>query len=363
MKLACKLEDNLMTAAAPGAKPIILGKETEKVKVRTPLGDAWSQFKRNRLAVVALGFIIFLIFLALSADILRTVGILDDPNFQHAGNVQEGVLMSKMQPLTCSTDARRQSPQWCFMFGTDYQRRDLASRLIYGLRVSLLVGLVGAATAMTLGILYGVIAGYRGGRTDNYMMRFVDFMYAFPDLALIIVMQSYFSAWRNVEEGVPPIIKLFLDIDAALGGLFFVFIVIGALSWIGVARLARGQVLSVKKREYVEAARSIGARNNRIIFTHILPNIMGPLVVVAVSAIPGFMLAEATLSYLGIGINPPTASWGDMLNEAITNQSYLAPIEHFLLLGPGLAFTLTLLSFNFLADGLRDALDPSLRGS
>lgn len=342
-------------AVARDAKPIALGDDDEAITSRTPLSDAWYQFRRNRLAVVALLFIIGLVILALTADLWRDIGLIDDPYFQH-----EGPRMAFAQPMTCSLDPRRQDPQWCFILGTDEVRRDLFSRIVYGTRVSIAVGVVGAVTSMLVGVIYGVISGYYGGRLDNLMMRFVDFMYAIPDLALIILLQTFFKALSDYRDTVGPLGRVLVDIDRSMGGLFFLFVVIGLLSWIGIARLSRGQVLSYKQKEFVEAARAIGARNRRIIFAHLLPNIIGPLVVVGCLAVPAFIFTEAALSFLGIGVNPPTPSWGSLISSA--QQRGFASTPH-MVLGPGLMLSLTVLAFNFLADGLRDALDPSLRGS
>lgn len=310
------------------------------------------------MAVVSIGFIVFLVFLALGADALRQIGFIDDPNYQHVSSGVTG--MAYAPPMTCTQDPRRMDPQWCFTFGTDDLGRDMMSRIVYGARISLAVGIVGAVVSMAVGVTYGVVSGYYGGTLDNLMMRFVDFMYAIPDLALIILFQTFFKAMAAYKDRVGPFGRALVDIDRSMGGLFFLFIVIGLLSWIGIARLARGQVLGFKNKEFVEAARSIGVRNRRIIFAHLLPNILGPLVIVVCGSVPGFIGTEAALSYLGIGVNAPTPSWGDMISLAqqggFGSRPYLAII-------PSAMLTLTVLAFYFLADGLRDALDPSLRGS
>lgn len=334
------------------AKPLSL--EKDESRTRSPWTDAWVQFRRNKIAVLALLFIIGLIIVALSAELLQRVGFIDDPNFQH-----EAKDMTFAPPLTCTQDPRRMNPQWCFLFGTDDLRRDMLSRVVYGARISLAVGFIGAAVSLTVGILYGMIAGYYGGRLDNLMMRFVDFLYAVPDLALFILLQIFFKALAAEKDRVGPFGAALVEIDRGMGGVFFLLIVIGLLSWIGVARLARGQVLSFKQKEFIEAARSIGARNRRIMLNHLLPNIAGPLIVVGTQAIAGFIGVEATLSYLGIGVNAPTPSWGDMIQLA--QQAGFSSYPH-LVLVPGIALGLTVLAFYFLADGLRDAFDPSLRG-
>lgn len=341
-----------MAIAADGAKPLALRPATEKV--RSPLGDAWRQFRRNKVALVAVGFIIFLVLTAVGADVLRGLKLIDDPIFQHAGRD-----MAFAQPLSCSIDARRQNPQYCFVFGTDISSRDNLSRLIYGARTSLSVALVGTITIFVIGVLYGVFAGFYGGRVDNIMMRFVDFLYGVPDLPLIILMQVFLQTLAAYKDQVGPFGQAMVEINNSMGGLFFLFVAIGLVNWIGVARLARGQVLSYKQKEFIEAARSIGARDRRIIFTHLLPNILGPLIVAACLAIPGFIFTEAALSYLGVGVNPPTPSWGQMINAAQEGGYLARPI---LVLVPTIALGLTGLAFSFIGDGLRDAFDPRLRG-
>lgn len=341
-------------AVASDAKPVTLAPAQDETKTRTPLGDAWAQFRKNKLAVVSLGVIIALCVIALSADFLRSIGFIDNPTYQHQARG-----MAFAPPWTCTQDPKRMDPQWCFVWGTDDLGRDMFSRAVYGARISMAVGIVGAAVSMVVGITYGVISGYYGGRIDNIMMRFVDFMYAVPDLALIILLQTFFKTLAAYKEEVGPLGRALVDIDISMGGLFFLFIVLGLLSWIGVARLARGQVLSQKQKEFVEAARALGARNRRIIFAHLLPNIIGPLVIVVFASVPGFIATEATLSFLGIGVNPPTPSWGDMI--ALAQQGGFTSRPH-LVLVPTFMLTVTVLSFYFLADGMRDALDPSLRG-
>jgi oligopeptide transport system permease protein len=190
------------------------------------------------------------------------------------------------------------------------------------------------------------------------MMRIVDFLYAIPTLPLIILMTVYFNALARagVQEGFTGFL---IRLDRQMGGLLFVFIAIGALSWIGLARLARGQVLSYKEKEFVEAAHAIGAQDSRIIFVHLLPNIIGPLLISISLAIPGFIFLEAILSFIGLGVRPPIPSWGAMINEAAGGGFRNNP---HLVLVPGIALVLTTLAFNFVGDGMRDAFDPRMRG-
>lgn len=248
------------------------------------------------------------------------------------------------------------SPGGKYLMGADFMGRDVLSRIIYGARVSLTVGIVGATMSMVIGVIYGTLAGYYGGRLDNLMMRFVDLMYAFPTLLLIILIMVYFRsvAASGQEQGL---VKAFRAVDTSMGGLFFIFIGIGVTAWMTMARLVRGIILSLKEKEFVQAARAVGASEARIMVYHLLPNFVGPVVVAETLNIPTYILYEAFLSFIGLGVNPPTPSWGAMINEGMLGmRSY----PH-LVLFPGLALALTLLSFNFLGDGLRDALDPRMR--
>jgi ABC-type dipeptide/oligopeptide/nickel transport system permease subunit len=240
-----------------------------------------------------------------------------------------------------------------FIIGTDSLGRDLLSRIIYGARVSLAVAFVGPLVSLLVGTVFGLVAGYGGGRTDNIMMRIVDIMYAFPTILLIILMMAYFRASFTVSE--PGSFAYHMNkIDARFGGMMFIFIGVGLTSWMGVSRLARGQVLSIREKEYIEAAVSVGTRHRAIIFRHVLPNILGPIVVSETLTIPTYISYEAFLSFIGLGVNKPTPSWGSMIAdgaESISTYPYQA-------LFPALALFLLMFAFNFLGDGLRDALDP-----
>jgi oligopeptide transport system permease protein len=343
-------------AVADNAKPVRLAHE--EYKPRSLTQDAIGRLLRNRMSVLALIIIAGLILVAITADMMASAGLIDNYARQHRGS-------SLADPLSCSVDIDANKDgvpdalQFCFLFGTDRLGRDILSRTIYGTRVSLLVGLVGSSVSLTVGTVFGVISGYYGGRVDQFMMRFIDFLYGIPTLPLIIILQVYFRGLREHADQVGGLGQTVVNIDNSMGGLFFLFIALGMLNWIGMARLARGQVLSYKQKEFVEAARAVGSSDSRIIFVHLLPNVIGPLIVVEAMAIPGYIFTEAILSFLGLGVNPPVSSWGAMITDAI-NEGAIKFHTH-LLLVPGIALSITTLAFNFLGDGLRDALDPRMK--
>lgn len=253
-----------------------------------------------------------------------------------------------------------------FSLGSDVLGRDLLSRIIYGTRVSLPVGFMGALTALIIGLVYGCIAGYYGGKVDNYMMRIVDIMYAFPTLLLIILLMAFFkSTFAQNTPGtlaytfnqVNKVVDSFLGLQG--GGMLFIFMGIGLTAWMGMARLARGQILSIKEKEFIEAAHTVGSGDWRIIVRHILPNILGPCIVSETLAIPGYINTEVFLSFIGLGVDAPTPSWGILISEGSRS---IRTYPH-LILFPALALCITMFAFNFLGDGLRDALDPRMRGT
>jgi oligopeptide transport system permease protein len=313
--------------------------------------DAIRRLLRNRAAVLGGAIIIILILGAVFANVIAVksfeVQILPDRD-----KVPEWMLsvFPTIKPYA------RISPD--YPLGADYVGRDLYSRIVYGARVSLAVAFVGPLISLIVGVIYGSISGYFGGRVDNIMMRIVDVLYAFPSLLFIILLMAFFrSTISDIQPGT--FAYALSQMDAKLGGMLFIFIGIGLTAWETMARLTRGQVLSVREKEFVEAAHTIGAGNWRIMFKHILPNILGPLIVNETLAIPSYIATEAFLSFIGLGVNPPTPSWGAMISDGSAvvrtypNQAIF----------PALALAITMFAFNFLGDGLRDAFDPRLRGT
>ena len=311
-------------------------KDTTVVEQRPEVNlwkDAFRRLLKNKMAVVGGIIIIILVLLAIFANYIA-------PYHFAEGNLLENYA----------------KPGSKYLLGADFMGRDLLSRIIYGTRISLSVGLVGAITAFIIGVLYGVISGYYGGKVDDIMMRFVDIMYGFPTLLLIILLMVLFkSSFAVTTPGT--FAATLSSIDKAFGGLFFIFIGIGVTAWLSMARIARGMALSLREKEFVEAARAEGATNLQIILRHVLPNLLGPCIIRVTLDIPHYITFEAFLSFIGLGVNPPTPSWGMMISEgykAIRSYPHLA-------LYPGIALAITMLAFNFLGDGLRDALDPRMK--
>jgi oligopeptide transport system permease protein len=247
------------------------------------------------------------------------------------------------------------------VLGSNSQGKDWLTQAVYGAQVSIAVALAGTSISLIIGLIYGLVAGYYGGGVDNLMMRFVDFLLGLPDLVLIILLSVYFREIQREYQAASGILGFLVDLNGAMGGLLFLFVAIGLLSWVGMARLTRGQVLSYKNREFVEAARAVGAGNARIIFVHILPNVIGPLLVAQSLAVPGYIFGEAFLSFIGLGVQPGTPSWGAMISSVRELGGFSAN-QHIWLV-PGAALVLLTLAFNFFGDGLRDAFDPRLRGT
>jgi oligopeptide transport system permease protein len=226
-------------------------------------------------------------------------------------------------------------PSWRHWLGTDQLGRDMLVRTMEGGRIAIAIGVTATLAALVIGVSWGAAAGYAGGRTDELMMRVVDVLYAFPTLVFVIVIMAVFRT----------------------RSLILLFALVGAVNWLTMARIVRGQVLSLRHRDFVDAARCLGASPPRILFRHIVPNCLGPIIVYATLSIPGVMLTEAFLSFLGLGVQAPRASWGTLIDEG----ARVVAVYPWMLAGPGAVMSATILSLNFLGDALRDALDPSMR--
>jgi oligopeptide transport system permease protein len=278
--------------------------------------DALQRFRRNRIAVIGAVLIALLVVIALACPLLVQLHIIKDP-------LQQNVQFIESAP-----------GQNGFAFGTDELGRDTFSRLLFGSRVSLSVGIFVQAIILPIGLAIGLSAGYFGGRVDNLLMRFTDIWYAFPDLLFVLVVVSVFG---------PSILTIFGAISL--------------VNWVGLARLVRGQVLAIKEKEFIEAARSSGSPPLKLILKHLLPNSLGPIIVTLTFGIPNAIFLEAVLSFLGVGIQPPTPTWGQMVFDGY-EAIYANPTS---VVFPALAIGFTLLAFTFVGDGLRDALDPRMR--
>jgi oligopeptide transport system permease protein len=300
-------------------------RDAPRAKPRGLWSDAWRRLKRNKAALVGLVYIGLMFVLALFAPLLAP----HDPN-------------------TIPPAARSNTPPFwmegsdpAYPLGTDGLARDELSRLLYGARVSMVVGFVPTAITVLLGTAVGLLAGWLGGRWDNLLMRGVDVVYAFPSLLFFIILQAALrERWLGQQ----------------LGGLLLLFVAFAVTGWVGMARLVRGQVLGLKEREFVTAARALGAPTGRILLRHVLPNSLAPIIVAISFGIPAAILAEAGLSFLGIGIRPPTASWGSMVFASFPQITF----QPVFVLMPSALIALIMLAFAFLGDGLRDALDPQL---
>ena len=295
--------------------------------------DARRRLYRNRAAMVALCFLVFMVF---ACFVLPLFPCIANPNTTNLDNIA----------APCS---------WAHPFGTDQLGRDLLARVLYGGRISLLVGMVATMVALIIGLIYGLISGYTGGKTDALMMRTVDVLFALPFIVLVIVFSlSIEEPGRELTEHIITLTGWSREAVAPIMGLVPLFIAIGALGWLTLARIVRTQTLEIKSQEYVQAARSLGLGHLRILFRHIAPNLMGTVVVYTTLAVPGIMLTESTLSFIGLGVKAPNSSWGTLIKEGADRME----VTPELLLFPALFFSLTLLALNFLGDGLRDAIDP-----
>ena len=260
-------------------------------------------------------------------------------------------LIAPYSPIALS-DAQSRPPTEQHWFGTDVHGRDLMTRVFYGARISLMVGCVGAAVSLLIGVTWGAVAGYLGGRIDEAMMRFVDILYSLPSIIFVIVLIT------TMEAMLKDLLTRFFSPDAAgWARMVFLFAGLGAVSWLTMARIVRGQVLTLKTRNFVEASRALGASEARIIARHILPNLAGIILVYVTLTVPSIILYESFLSYLGLGIQPPQASLGSLIAEGAAQINPLR-VYWWKLVFPAGMLALTLLALNFTGDGLRDAFDP-----
>ncbi len=305
---------------------------------RSLMMDAWYRLIRNKAAVAGMIVVIAFFTIAMFAPLFAP----HNPLELSSGN-------DYLPPAFATINGRSGNPT--YLLGTDTLGRDVLSRVIYGARVSMIVGIVPTIIVLLVGTTVGLLAGYYGGRWDNLLMRVTDVIYAFPDLLFFIVVMV---ALRDTFIG-----NLF-------NGLFLLFIALAIVNWVGEARIVRGQVLSLKNNDFIEAARCIGAKDSRIMLKHLLPNSLGPIIIVAALAVPGYIITEAILGYLGIGIRPATdpraffiTSWGALMLEGQTAIN----AQPWMLLSPAIAVSLVVLAFTFLGDGIRDAFDPRLRGT
>jgi oligopeptide transport system permease protein len=284
--------------------------------------DAWLRFRRNRLAVAGLFIVVLMIVIALGARLPATPGGL------------WRILHLTSDPITQEVTNTYALPSIQHPMGTDILGRDLMARVFYGTSISLTIGIVVQFLILIIGGSIGMAAGYFGGRVDNLLMRFTDIMYAFPDLLLVLVFVAAFgpSFWS-------------------------IFIAIGLVNWVGLARLVRGQVLSIKEKEFVEAAIMTGTPPLKIVLKHLMPNSLGPVIVTLTFGIPAAIFTEAALSFLGIGIRPPEPSLGVMIEDGYAGI-FADPLQ---VIFPAVAVALIMLSFTFIGDGLRDALDPRMK--
>jgi ABC-type dipeptide/oligopeptide/nickel transport system permease subunit len=313
---------------------------TLTVKPRSLWADAWYRLIRNRASLAGMIVIVIFAIVALFASEIA-------PHSPLQINSGKGFL----PPAWVELDKNARSGDPAFLLGTDTLGRDVLSRTLYGARVSMMVGFLPTFIIIIIGTIVGMFAGYRGGWVDNILMRVTDVFYAFPDLLFFIIVMV-------TLRGTP--------LGQAMNGLLLLFIALAMVSWVGFARIVRGQVLSLKEKEFIEAAHCIGASDSRIMFRHLLPNSLGPVIILTAMRIPGFIITEAILGYLGLGLIPSTnpkdffiTSWGASMLEGQTAIN----AQPWLLLAPAIAVSLVVLGFTFLGDGLRDALDPRLQGT
>jgi ABC-type dipeptide/oligopeptide/nickel transport system permease subunit len=299
----------------------------EEIAARSPLALFWRRFRSDRVAVVSAAIILVLILVAIFAPLVVSIFGLQGPNVQN--------------PNALDAFGSPSGPSGAHPFGVDQLGRDVLSRVIYGTRVSLEVGIIGTAVAAVIGTVVGLLAGFYRGAVDTLLMRAVDVFLAFP----VLVLGLGIGAACGVRGCAGGLIQ---------PGIITVIFIIAVSNFTYIARIVRGQVLSLREKEFIEAARALGASNGRIVFREVLPNLVAPLTVYSSLLIPQNILLEAALSFLGVGIRPPTSSWGQMISDASQNFQ----TQWWYMLFPGIALLITVLAFNLIGDGLLDALNP-----
>jgi oligopeptide transport system permease protein len=340
MTHAKPVESAPVSLAAPTTAQLHTLAESPLTAMR-PQRSLWSnalrRLRRNVMAMIALGYLVLMLLVAILAPVIAPHNPIRT-DVAKAGTLRQAAWVENANPL--------KTGDWSYPLGTDAVGRDVFSRLVYGARVSLVVGFIPMAVILLIGVPMGLVAGFAGGRIDNLLMRVTDVVYAFPSLLLAIIMQISFG-----DTGFGKL----------LNGLVLLFLSLSIVNWTGVARLVRGETLSLKEMEFVEAARTSGAGRARLIVKHILPNALGPIIVAGAFIVPGAIINEAILSYLGVGVRPDVSlgapfptSWGQMILDG--SKAYNAQL--WMLVAPSLAVAMTTLAFTFLGDGLRDALDP-----
>ena len=290
--------------------------------------DAWLRLRKNKLAMVSLFIFTFITLLCFF-----------------------GPLFGVQDPTATNLEAKSLPPNKDFLLGSEHLGRDILSRILYGGQVSLIVGFIATLVSIFIGVSYGAIAGYIGGRVDAIMMRIVDVLYALPFMLIVIILTALFS---DSLQKVEVLHELKHTSKVFEPDLLLLFLAIGFVEWLTMARIVRSQTITLKKQEFVEAAVSLGLSHRRIIFRHLIPNTFGSIIVYTTLTVPAVMRLEAVLSFLGLGAKPPNSSWGSLIKEG-ADRMYSDP---WLLAFPALFFSATIFSLNFLGDGLRDALDP-----
>jgi len=302
----------------------------------SPGRQAWERFRKNRAAVVGAGYLILLLLAIGAWPLLLKI---------------TGGTFAQIHDPNRLSDAAFAPPSAQYWFGTDVHGRDVFSRVLYGAQISLLVGIVGAGVSLVIGVLWGAIAGYAGGRVDSVLMRIVDILYSLPNIIFVIVLITTLGALLKQS----PVVASSPSLQGALR-VVLLFVGLGAVSWLTMARIVRGQVLSLRHRAFVEASRALGGGPVRLLARHIIPNVFGVVITYLALTVPAIVLYESFLSFLGLGVQPPMASWGTLVAEGVS-QINPVRIYWWLIVFPGGVLVTTLLALNFLGDGLRDAWD------